>query len=157
MKELFKFLVVKFNFGTPSGERLYRVAKAWLGKDASPADVAPDEYGCAETVNNIVFTAFDEDAGGDVSTYRMYRAIRNNKKFAEVKIPVKGDIILSPTGYGNGSIKNGHVGIIGANGVVMSNSSVSGLFRENYSIMEWRERYEIKGGYPVYFYRRIFG
>jgi len=34
-------------------EILYETAKSFLGKDASPADEAPDEYGCAETVNEI--------------------------------------------------------------------------------------------------------
>lgn len=145
-----------YNFGTPAGERLYYVAKAWLGKDASPADEAPDEYGCAETINNVVFTAFGDYAGGDVSTYRMYRSIRYNKKFAEVKKPLKGDIILSPTGYGNGRIKNGHVGIVGDDNKIMSNSSNNGLFEDKYTMTTWHERYQTRGGYPVRFYRRIF-
>lgn len=156
MKELFKKLILLGNFATPAGERLYYVAKAWVGKDASPADEAPDEYGCAETVNNVVFTAFGDYAGGDVSTYRMYRAIRNNQNFAEVKKPLRGDIILSPTGYGNGKIKNGHVGIMGDNGEIMSNRSDNGLFDTKYTLHDWIKRYQTIGGYPVLFYRRIF-
>jgi hypothetical protein len=156
MKEFFKMLVVKFNFGTPAGNKLYYTAQGWLGKDASPSDEAPDEYGCAETVNAIVERTFGKPIGGDVSTYRMYYAIRDNKKFVEVKKPIRGDIILSPTGYGNGSMNNGHVGIVGLNGVVMSNSSAGGLFLEKYSVLSWKERYGDKGGYPVLFYRRVF-
>ena len=157
MKELFKILIVKYNFSTPAGEGLYFVAKGWLGKDASPSDVAPDEYGCAESVNNIVFTTFNEEVGGDVSTYRMYKALKENKKFAKVTKPLRGDIIISPTGYGGTQeVKNGHVGIMSDNGVIMSNKSQNGLFSVHYTLDSWKERYQVRGKYPIHFYRRIF-
>ena len=39
--------------------RLYEAARSFIGTDASPNDLAPDELGCAETVNEImaIFTA----------------------------------------------------------------------------------------------------
>jgi hypothetical protein len=39
----------------------------------------------------------------------MYLALPNNKKLAKVTSPIKGDIVMSPTGYGNGYVSNGHV------------------------------------------------
>lgn len=158
MKELFKFLVVNWNFATPAGERLYISAKSWLGVDASPNDRAPDELGCAETIHDIVFKTFGDYVGGDLSTYRMFHALQANDKFVRVSSPLQGDIIISPTGYGtNKKIPNGHVGIVSDNNKVMSNSSATGTFEENYTIYSWKKRYVIDGGYPVYFYRRIYG
>ena len=151
----FKFLIQRFNFGTPAGERLYSFAIKNLGIDASPRDEAPDEFGCAETVNDIVFEAFGDYAGGDRSTYRMYNSIKNNEKFVKVYKPLKGDIILSPTGYGNGNIRNGHVGIVGDSDVVMGNDSASGKFIKSYTLDTWRSRYLVRGGYPIHYFRRL--
>ena len=156
MYNLFKTLVLVFNYGTPAGAKLYNTAVGCLGTDASPNDKAPDELGCAETINDIVFKAFGDYAGGDLSTYRMYNSIRNNIKFVKVTKPVKGDIILSPTGYGNRrKVSNGHVGIVGDKNIIMSNSSATGEFIENYTIESWTNRYLVNGGYPIYYFRRL--
>jgi len=141
------------NFQSSAGEKLYFTALSCLGIDVAPRE---NEFGCAEAVNNIVYKAFKDYAGGDLSTYRMYHSIRNNKKFIRVTKPLRGDIILSPTGYGGqNGIKNGHTGIMGISDKIMSNDSVTGLFFENYTLRTWADRYKRKGGYPVYFYRRI--
>lgn len=154
MKEYYKFLITFFNYGTPSGEHLFETAKKWLGKDVAPIE---NEYGCAESVNNIVYKAFGDYAGGDLSTYRMYNSIKNNKLFAKVKSPLPGDIILSPTGYGNRrKLSNGHVGIVGDNGYIMSNDSKTGLWSGNYTLNSWKSRYQDMGEYPIHYFRRIF-
>ena len=134
--------------------QLYLAAIAAIGRDASPNDVAPDELGCAETVNAIHENAFGYQIGGDVSTYRMYRALKRHPRFYEVETPLPGDVIISPTGYGNGSMV-GHVGIVGKDNIIMSNSSATGTWEENYTIDEWIERYKNQGGLPVKFYRRF--
>lgn len=150
-------LIVKYNFSTPAGERLYYCAKSWLGKDASPNDIAPDEYGCAETVNHINFTAFGDYVGGDVSTYRMYKALKDNPLYAKVTKPIRGDIILSPTGYGGTpEVSVGHTGFVSDDNVIMSNFSADGLFKEHYTLDTWKERYQVRGKFPIHFYRRIF-
>lgn len=135
--------------------RLYLGAISSLGKDASPNDIAPDEYGCAETVNDIHRKVFGSPIGGDVSTYRMYQALMKHPRFLGVDTPLEGDVIISPTGYGNGGLTNGHVGIVGKGGIVMSNDSGTGLFSENFTLNSWRKRYVGKGGYPVKFFRRV--
>ena len=40
--------------------RLYEAARSFIGTDASPNDLAPDELGCAETVNEIIRRAFGD-------------------------------------------------------------------------------------------------
>jgi hypothetical protein len=77
----------------------------------SHAEIIPGyDDGEAVSVNEIVFRAFNDYEGGDLSTNRMYLALPNNKKLAKVTSPIKGDIVMSPTGYGNGYVSNGHVG-----------------------------------------------
>lgn len=139
----------------PNRVRLYRKAVYFLGTDASPNDVAPDEYGCAETVNAIHKAEFGVSVGGDVSTYRMYRALKNNRSFVKVDDPQPGDIVISPTGYGNGNLSNGHVGIVAMNDGIMSNSSVSGKWEKNYTLETWWSRYVERGGYPMAFFRKV--
>ena len=115
-----------------------------------------NEFGCAESVNNVVFKAFGDYAGGDLSTARMYLAIQNNWKFAQVTTPIKGDIIISPTGYGNGSMPNGHTGIMGDNGQIMSNNSDTGIWDIHYNLASWKARYVDQGGFPQIYFRRMF-
>ena len=134
-------------------EILYWTAIGILGVDASPADVADDDVGCAESVNAICRKALGIEVGGDLSTTRMYQALRESSRFVRVETPLKGDIIISPTGFGNGNLSNGHVGIMGDEGRVMSNTSATGLWTQNYTLESWRERYGKLGGYPVLFYR----
>lgn len=140
---------------TTKRELLYQTAVESLGKDASPNDAAPDEYGCAETVNAIHKKAFGDPIGGDVSTLRMYKCLQTRFDFKQVQDPQRGDIIISPTGSGGTKeVPNGHVGIMADNGVIMSNSSANGLFLKNYTLASWRNRYE-KAGYPVLFFRKV--
>lgn len=135
--------------------KLYDAAVASIGIDASPNDIAPDEVGCAETVNAIFKSVFGAEAGGSLSTHNMYLSLLKDKRFIKVDQPLPGDIIISPTGYGSGGLSNGHVGIIGQKDTIMSNSSATGTFESNYTLKAWRDRYAGKGGYPVVFFRVI--
>jgi len=143
-------LIAKFN-NLPS-ERLYRRAVACLGKDVAPTQ---NEYGCAEAVNHVHKLEFGDEIGGDVSTTKLYDAIRKRDDFVNVAIPRRGDIIISPTGYGNGRIYNGHTGYVHDNGNIMSNDSRTGLFLINYTIRNWKKTYGEIGGFPCLFYRKI--
>jgi len=138
-----------------NAEKLYETALSFIGTDASPNDEAPDELGCAETVNAIHKKCFGDYIGGDVSTYRLFQSIKERKDFTLVDMPEAGDIIISPTGYGNGVVKNGHAGFVMKDGKIASNDSGSGLFKENYTLATWNKRYAQLGGYPVYFYRKM--
>src|ERR1700710_3343482 len=140
-QRLFVSIIKAGNFGTPAGQTLFQTALSFLGKDASPKDIANDDVACAESVNDVVFAAFLENAGGGLSTALMFKALQTNTKFAEVSKPIKGDIVISPTGYGNGSLLNGHVGIVGDNNQIMSNNSANGLWDIHYTLASWRARY----------------
>jgi len=93
---------------------LFATAVKALGTDASPNDVAPDEYACAETVWDILAMAFPLNVGFPftVSTNQLYKFLKNCSQYIQVDNPLEGDIIISPTGYGNGVLPNGHTGII---------------------------------------------
>lgn len=131
--------------------KLYATAVSCLGIDASPADVAPDEYGCAETVSDILIISGINLPVLTLTT-DLYRHFI--KHFQRTTEPLPGDIIISPTGYGmTGIIPNGHVGIMYTGGRIMSNSSATGTFEINYSLDSWGARYGKQGGYPVEFFR----
>lgn len=149
-------LVVQKNAPTIQGNKLYETALSFIGQDASPLDKAPDEYGCVESLEQVYFKAFGEYIGGGVSTLRLYHALVNNKKFVKVTSPIAGDIILSPTGMATqpSNIKNGHCGIIGQNGKIMSNNSFNGKWEANYDLFTWRSRW-VKNFYPLFFFRKI--
>lgn len=135
--------------------RLYLGALTCLNTEASPNDLAPDELGCAETINAIHRKVFGFEIGGGLSTNRMYKVLDRSPLFLRIDQPSEGDLVISPTGYGNGRLPNGHVGIVSKDGMIMSNDSKTGLFVENYSLNTWKDRYVGQGGYPVCFFRRI--
>lgn len=144
--------------------KLYEAARSFIGKDASPNDLAPDEYGCADSVSEVIKAAFGDYLiqKNRVSTYWLYKALRESPKWKEVHIPTPGCIVISPTGYGTRknpdgtlAIPVGHVGIVMLNGRIASNDSRDGIFRENYSIESWRDRYVRRGGYFAKYYRPI--
>lgn len=141
-------------------ERLYEAALTSLDLDASPNDLAPDEYGCAESVNEVYKKAFGEYIENPgISTTKLFAAMVDRAdKFIRVTDAEPGNIIISPTGFSsipNTPIKNGHVGIFGKDKKIMSNSSASGKFTENYTLDTWINRYRKQGGYPCYFFKCI--
>lgn len=134
-------------------EKIYKVALSLLGTDASPADAAPDELGCAETVSDILF-----EAGCiipiTVSTAQLDHFLKTSKDWQPVADPGPGDVLVSPTGQGGeGGISHGHTGIVMLSGKIASNDSATGNFLENYTLTSWKNRYANRGGYPMNFYR----
>ncbi len=133
-------------------EELYQRALQYLGTDASPDDLANDVVGCAESVTTIL----NKYMGLKIilGTATMYTVLEHSPRFKRVAVPQRGDIILSPTGMGNGTIQ-GHTGIVGDNGIVMSNSSATGKWSANFTIATWDARYKVMGGLPVFYYTLI--
>lgn len=154
--QLFKNIVNPITDGN-NRLTLFDVAIQALGTDASPNDVAPDELGCAETVYDILAKAFPLKVGFPftVSTNLLYKGLEESVLYTRIDSPLEGDIVISPTGYGTGGLSNGHVGIKGELDKIMSNSSASGTFEENYTMDTWKARYVGLGGYPIFFFRRI--
>ena len=131
---------------------LYEFAISQLGKDIAPLE---DEYGCMEAVNYLMrsFTGFQ--IGGGLSTYLGYRSLKVDKRFIQTSNPQLGDVIISPSGYGNGRISNGHIGIISNDNKIMSNNSKTGLWDNHLDIETWKRKYKRVGGFPIYYYRLL--
>lgn len=140
-------------------KNIYTVALSFLGKDASPNDWAPDEYGCAETVSDILRFA-GVKMPVIISTYLIYHFFLDHQDlFVKIDQPSQGDILVYPTGTGNGNLANGHIFICGEGSEddmkLMSNDSSTGLFKQNYTIKSARARYTGIGGYKPHFFRVI--
>ena len=144
---------------TENGKKMYQAAVPCLGIDASPEDLADDELGCAETWHQIYRKAFGEyfiaDAYERLSTRRLKLKLDVSVLFMKVTDPLPGDTVLSATGFGGTkAVPVGHVGVMGENGIIMSNDSRDGTFDANYTLDSWRRRYVEKGNFAMDFYRR---
>lgn len=134
------------------GEILYERARTFIGADASPLDAAPDEYGCADSCSRVIDGTFG-DFPPTTSTALMHQQLLKHPKFKGTLDLNPGNVIISPTGRGNGSI-HGHVGIISKDGKIMSNDSSDGIWKENYTIATWIDRYRKLGGFPIFVFER---
>ena len=132
--------------------KFYKFCLNYLGVDASPRDLAKDMVGCAETVTTLL----DNFMGCQIilGTATLESVLATSRQFVPVVNPEPGCIIISPTGSGNGTIE-GHTGIVGMNGQILSNDSYTGKFSANWSIKTWTEYYHVKGGLPIYYYKLI--
>lgn len=133
-----------------NAERLYETALSLIGTDASPRDMAPDELGCAETVSTILGKVIQFPVL--TGTWSLFDKLRTDKRFEKIGAHERGAIIISYTGSGNGKFP-GHTGICGKGTQIMSNSSATGQFTQNYTDSTWKERYMRKGGFPVHYFR----
>lgn len=132
-------------------QKLLEIAKAFVGKDISPNDVAPDELGCAESVSEAIRKIYP-DFSIIVSTKMLFDRLNNDKRFRRTTDLDAGNVIISPTGMGNGKII-GHTGIIGEDQIIYSNDSIKGTWEKNYTITSWVNRYRKIGGFPLYVFK----
>ena len=122
-------------------EAIYQNAKNHIGWDLSVQ--SSNELGCAESVSKIVqisvpnFPTF-------LSTTEMYAWLMGH--WTQVSNPARGDIIISPTGYGKG---HGHTGIMG-DGVIYSNNAYTGKFDRHLTIGKWKQ---LLPSFPIYYFR----
>ena len=143
-------------------DQLYKAAFDSRGEDASPKDYAPDDLGCAESLSEVIQKAFpDLRFPTLLSTRALYAHLTNSLAFQRIDEPKYGCIILNVTGTGNGSVSNGHTGIMGRNTSedgskwIMSNDSRNGMWSVNYTIHTWKRYFETKGGMATLYFRRI--
>lgn len=141
---------------TPS-DKIYNRAVAMIGTDASPSDIAPDELGCAESVSTILNGLYP-DFPIITGTATLYETISKRKDFVRLTKPERGCLIIYPTGYGNGGLKNGHIFIYGDDNHLYSNNSNSkpkGLWDDHWTLAEARTYYQGKGGYPEILLKKV--
>lgn len=150
-----KNMVIQTNQATPEGAKIYQHAHDLLGTPVQAREHMVDPaYACAETVTTILNDLFI-DVPIITGTYSLWQFLKNSKNFAQVTSPLAGDVVISPTGLGNGKLPNGHTGIMLDSDQIASNDSDTGDFLQNYTTESWEARYIALGGYPVYHFRRI--
>jgi hypothetical protein len=107
---------------------------------------------CAWAVNRVVTTALGRPIGGGLSTANMVQVLKaRHAKVSEQSAP-PGAVIISPTEQSGGHANIGHVGLLGADGKIFSNSSNDGQWEQNFSVSSWKSYYGGKG-LTVQFYR----
>ena len=133
----------------PLSLQIYQEARKWLGKEASPKDLAADEYGCAESVSNIINIVLPDFFAGILSTIVLNEILSEDSRFhTELNIQA-GDIIVSPR-IGE---QAGHCGIAMSDTKIASNNSSTGLFETNYSWQSWIKEMKDRRGLHTYIYR----
>lgn len=137
-----------------NNEIILAFIKENLGKDLNNDY---NELGCAQTVNNILTECLGYPAGGGASTALMLKTLVANNNFKEVTTTKAraGDIIISATGTGNGTIAHGHVGFLGENGVIYSNNSYKDMLDGHITAEQWKNYFARKGGFSVRYFRAI--
>lgn len=134
-------------------ECLFKLAKENLGRDITPEDKIPDEVACAESVSALL-KKIDPSFPIIPHTATMHKFMKSSSSFKNTLELAPGNIIISPTGYGNGTIR-GHVGVILEGGKIASNNSNSGLWEDYFTITTWVKRYRGIGGFPVVVYELL--
>jgi hypothetical protein len=136
-------------------QKLYDLAVKYLGTDASPKDFAPDNLACAESVSTLLNQLLG-DFPIITGTYTLREKLIADKRFKQVSEPEIGCIIMSATGTSklgrNTPIKNGHAGIIGRDGKILSNNPKNGQFLDSMTLDYWKSYLGKTGGYPIEYY-----
>lgn len=147
---------------TATQQTIYNNLLVYLETHCTLDSSVPAEYGCAEAVSFILQkSGLPIPAGGIAGTASLYEWLSSNPSFKRIYAPEPGAIIISPTGYGNGSI-NGHTGFLGKPGKyykgdygIVSNDSNTGLLLELWDLTRWQKYYLQQGGLPVAFFRPL--
>ena len=137
---------------------LYTTAKDLLQpkKDVSPADLAPDELACVESIENVYKACFGTFIGGTkplLNTWEMLVVLGDSPDFKRIEEPVPGAIILNATWSGNGKVR-GHVGICGKSWIMANNSNTS-YWSADYTYPAWNDYFAIHGGMKTHFFKPI--
>lgn len=140
--------------GYSTGSLIYACAKSKVGQDLTR--LADNDVGCAETVSRIV-QAVDPSylpwiVTGTASLFDLLYQDTKHWRLVPHFDAKPGDIILSPTGKGNGTIKNGHTGIVGKT-CILSNNSATGRLDTHLTLEQWNATFGKKGGFPIYYFR----
>lgn len=138
-------------------EKLYEIAKACIGSDMSPNDVAPDSLACAESLNGVFKKAFGENIGNGAaltSTAALYQVLKNDPRFVVTSDPQPGDIVISPSGTSTKGSPHGHCGIRGIT-TYMSNDSSTGKWEANYNLPNWKLVFHDTLGFEIFHFKVV--
>jgi hypothetical protein len=131
-------------------ERLIEISENYFNIDPTPNDEQPDDYACVHSLTTIIKKLYPDFP---VMTYTptFLTFLRGDKRFKETFELKEGNIIVSPTLSGNGTIV-GHTGIIGKAGKIYSNATSSGMWMDKYDAVSWIDRYSRKGGLSLHIF-----
>ncbi len=125
------------------------------GKDFTDDRKVDDEVSCAFAVSTILHEQ-DESVPIVTGTSTLSDFLEKSPLFKKVLEPEEGVVVISPTGEGhNPDMPHGHTGIYIDGDKIMSNSSATGLWIQNYTRSSWRTRYYWEGRYPVRLYKKV--
>ncbi|MER9280705.1 hypothetical protein [Mesorhizobium sp. M0522] len=108
---------------------------------------------CAWAVNRVVERALGRPilAGpSGLATANLVKVLR--AKHVKVREPVPGCIVISPTQY-HPRANIGHVGVVGANNDIFSNSSRQAKWVRNFTVDSWNRYYGDRKKLPVEYFR----
>lgn len=131
--------------------QIYNEAHNWIGKDASPRNLAPQELACSESVCTILHEVIPDFPVDIVSTSILAQTLEKNPHFVLDDVFGPGTVIVSP----RTDAMNGHAGIFLSGGTIASNDSRGGLFEDNYSIDTWVAEMRGKRGLPILYFRPV--
>ena len=137
-------------------ELLCSAAKNAVGTDASPRNIAPQGYSCAESVTGVMRTVYP-DVPEITYTPDLYRFLMGDPRFRLLKDEEDsrgGDIVVTPTTFGKARI-TGHTGIYASPGKIISTSGDTGILRQNYTDKTWDARWVVLGGMPKFRFRPV--
>lgn len=134
-------------------EAMLKASKAALGTELSPLDPVGDNVACADSLTNLIKQIYPTFPKA-FHTADLLKRLKESSHFVGTMEVQPGCIIINATGSGNGKIR-GHCGVIGENGRIHSNNSLTGLWDDYFTIDSWRERYRIKGGMPTLLFKPI--
>lgn len=135
------------------GDRLYELARSYYQVDPTPDDKQPDDVACVASLTTILRRLLP-DFQYQTYTPIFLSQIQKDWRFKPTTEFKKGNIIISPTGTGNGSII-GHTGICGEDGKILSNDSATGLWLDKYDNLSWIQRYSRQGKLALYLFELI--
>lgn len=133
-----------------TNEMLCAKAKSLMGRHLTLNPVVPPELGCAECWSLI---ARESDLpipnGGFAGTPAIANFIRTSGLFVQVQTPKAGTTVLAETGTSTKNDPHGHVGIMDADGWIMSNDSDTGLLAKKYTNALWIKYFSTALGFPT--------
>lgn len=146
-----KRYIVKY----PKSRQIAIVTKILKGTDLS--FLVPGEVGCAEAVSRVIHEVLP-DFQIVTGTATLDGILARDYRFRAVlagEMILPGDVLVSPSGSGNGNLPNGHTGVFVEDKRIYSNDSASEKWLPNYTWQAWAARYKLFGGFPMNVYRLV--
>ena len=151
------FFIKRFNIQ----RQVSAYAQLALGEDLS--ELAPNEFGCAESVTRLLNQVNKDLTPIITGTWTLWQHMEKSKHFIEIEKEHanNGVVVIAPTGTGNGGAI-GHVGILVGNRVYSNNSYTdisknryAGEWDDYWTLDSFIDNYEHKNGIKVRFYAII--